>query len=169
MSLPMKWWISVCRAAPPIVELLPVARRTIAGSRPGSRSARRTRRTSSCPGCRESRSRNRGPAAKCPSRAAARRGNGLEVVGNLRLQRAAGLRPLVEEAVQLLDVHEQVLGRADLRLATRKACSPGRSGRWGCSACRNFAAIAVLVPAASGLGQVPLTKRSARKVPATGS
>ena len=45
-------------------------------SRRCSRSARRTRRTSSCPGCRESRSRNRAPAARRPNRAAARPGNG---------------------------------------------------------------------------------------------
>ena len=38
----------------------------------------------------------------------------LEVIGDLRLQGPAGDGPLVEEPVQPLDVHEEVLGLADL-------------------------------------------------------
>ena len=49
--------------------------RTTAASRPCSRWGRRTRRTSNCPGCRESRNRNTAPAATRPSRAGARPGN----------------------------------------------------------------------------------------------
>ena len=64
------------RAPPPIVEPLAVPLAPLQRSSPCSRSGRRTRRTNTVPARRESRNRSRAPAARRPSRAAARRGSG---------------------------------------------------------------------------------------------
>ena len=92
-----------------------------------------------------------------------------QIVGDFRLKVPAALRPLFEEPVQLLDVDEQMVGLADLRLGAGKGAhgidQVGRS-RSGCRTCRNCRRIG---PGDLHLGQVPLTKRSARNVPAWAS
>lgn len=45
----------------------------------------------------------------------------LEVVGHFALQVLARLRPLFEEAVQLLDVDEEMIGRTEYRRRTRQS------------------------------------------------
>ena len=69
----------------------------------------------------------------------------LQIVGYLLLQGPAGGDPLVEKAAQLLDVDEQVLGRADLRLgAGERAHRVDQVGR-AVVAAALVATVAVLV------------------------
>ena len=62
-------------AAPPVVQVLAVPSAPLPASMPCSRSARRTRRTSSGPVCPESQNQNTAPVATRPSRAAVRQEN----------------------------------------------------------------------------------------------
>ena len=41
-----------------------------------------------------------------------------QIIGHFALQVVAALGPIIEKAVQLFDVHEQVRGRADLGRGT---------------------------------------------------
>ena len=68
-----------------------------------------------------------------------------EVVGDFALQVLAGLRPLFEKAVQLLDVDEEMIGRTEFRRrAGERAHGVDQVGRAVCVAAL-VAAIAVLV------------------------
>ncbi len=82
-----------------------------------------------------------------------------------RAARCRPLRPLVEEVCSL-DVEEQVRRRRASRASRRRARSADRSVRSGCRSRRTSSQLSPYWSGALHLGHVPLTKRSARNVPA---
>ena len=150
-----------------------IARRaagTILASRPCSRSARRTRRTRSCRGCRESRSRSRAPAATRPSRAAARAENALADSWRSRGCKCSPLCVHSSRKPCNRSIFTNRCGAVRISGVAPVSVLTGSISSLGLCVCPQTSQLSPYwFGRHSGLGQVPLTKRSARNVPATGS